>query len=144
MDSITKKPRIKDKIEEILKGIDAVEQAIEEDTRLWNRSDELRHISGYMNNKGRWLNKMLKDKEADDDPIAQYQDILDNLRELIMQIENKPALQSAKFINLDCSKLKGSLLDNVNDIQQMIFAHLVREFKKDLNTLIDDWKKIVE
>ena len=44
VERITRRPKIQDKINEILKGIDAVEQAIEEDKRLWNRSEEKRQI----------------------------------------------------------------------------------------------------
>jgi hypothetical protein len=123
-----------------LKGIDAVEQAIEEDKRLWNRSEEKRQIQQYMNSRGRFINKLLASNE--EDPVAQYNDILENLQSVMNDISNRPAMKGEKFINLDCSKLKNSLLDHVNEIQQMIFTNLVREAKRDLNSLLDEWTSI--
>jgi len=78
VDRISKKAKITDKIKDILRGIDEVENAIEEDKRLWNRSEEKRQIYSYMNSKGRWLNKMLGNS-LDEDPTSQYADMLENL-----------------------------------------------------------------
>jgi hypothetical protein len=93
-----------------------------------------------MNSRGRFINKLLASNE--EDPVAQYNDILENLQSVMNDISNRPAMKGEKFINLDCSKLKNSLLDHVNEIQQMIFTNLVREAKRDLNSLLDEWTSI--
>jgi hypothetical protein len=142
VERITRRPKIQDKINEILKGIDAVEQAIVEDKQLWNRSEEKRQIQQYMNSRGRFINKLLA--SSDEDPIAQYNDILENLQSVQNDIQNRPAMKNEKFINLDCSKLKSKLGDHVNEIQQMIFTNLVREAKRDLNDLLDGWVSITD
>ena len=40
--------------------------------------------------------------------------------------------------------MKNKLGDHVNEIQQMIFTNLVREAKRDLNGLLDEWATIYE
>jgi len=142
VDRILKVAKVQDKMTEILKGIDAVEQATVEDKRMWDRSEEKRQISGYMNSRGRFLNKFLN--SSDEDPVAQYNDILEQLTSVTNDISNRPSMKSERFINLDCSKLKASLQDHVNEIQQMIFTNLVKEAKRDLNNLLNEWTTIYE
>jgi hypothetical protein len=95
-----------------------------------------------MNSRGRFINKLLA--TSDEDPVAQYNDILENLQSVQNDIQNRPAMKNEKFINLDCSKLKNKLGDHVNEIQQMIFTNLIREAKRDLNDLLDGWTSITD
>lgn len=140
---ITRNEKIQAKVNEILKGIDNVSTAIEEDKRHWNASEERRQLSSM--SKDKWLRRMLQGQNnlAEADPVAQYRDILDNLACVVTDIQNRPAVKPEKFINLDCGRLKASLLEHVKDIEQTIYSHLINEAKRDLTELLDEWQTII-
>jgi dynein heavy chain len=82
---------------------------------------------------------MLKNQTDEQDPVQKYKDSIEQLGGVADEITNHLPIKPVLFVNLDCTKLKESLRDAVHDNTQTIYQHLIREAKKDLNDLIENW-----
>jgi hypothetical protein len=76
--------------------------------------------------------------------VQRYKESIEGLVDVITDVKNKQPQKPEQFIILDCSRLKASLTECGTEFIQDIFAHLIRESKEDLNTLLAEFTETIE
>lgn len=95
--------------------VDAIEQKMDEDCKMWQVSPEIRHLSSLRTHRGQM--RFLKTgatggQGAADDAVAKYKQGIFALKEIVDEVrQNRPSTRPEQFITFHASNLKNELMD---------------------------------
>jgi phosphomevalonate kinase len=101
-----------EQIKEHIKSIvDAIQQKMEEDCKMWQVSNEIRHLSSLRTHRGQM--RFLKGAQGGaDDAVAKYKNGIEALKEIVDEVRhNRPSTRNEQFIVFHASNLKTELME---------------------------------
>ena len=136
-----------DQIKESIKTVvDAIEQKMDEDCKMWQVSPEIRHLSSLRTHRGQM--RFLKQGAhggAADDAVAKYKTGIEALMEIVDEVRhNRPSTRPEQFIVFQASNLKTELMEQGHASITQIFGNLISESKRELRDFVNELKDTVE
>jgi hypothetical protein len=125
--------------------VDAIEQKMDEDCKMWQVSPEIRHLSSLRTHRGqmRFLKQGAQGGAADD-AVAKYKVGIEALKEIVDEVrQNRPSTRPEQFIVFHASNLKTELMEQGHASITQIFGNLIQESKRELRDFITELKDTV-
>ena len=100
--------------EHIKSVVDAIQQKMEEDCKMWQVSNEIRHLSSLRTHRGQM--RFLKGAQsgAADDAVNKYKNGIEALKEIVDEVRhNRKSDRNVQFIVFQCSNMKTELMEQV-------------------------------
>ena len=132
--------QIKDQIKAV---VDAIQQKMEEDCKMWQGSPEIRHLSSLRTQRGQ--TRFLKGAPGvDDDAVAKYKNGIEALKEIVDEVRhNRPSTRNEQFIVFHASNLKTELMEQGHASIAQIFGTLIKDSKKELREFLQELEDTV-
>jgi len=126
----------------ILQVVNAIEQKMDEDCKMWQVSPEIRHLSSLRTNRGqmRFLKQGANQGgNAADDAVAKYKNGIEALKEIVDEVRhNRPSTRPEQFIVFRAYNLKNELMEQGHESITNIFGSLIKESKRELDEFITE------
>ena len=131
--------------EHIKSVVDAIQQKMEEDCKMWQVSNEIRHLSSLRTHRGQM--RFLKgnyQSGAADDAVNKYKNGIEALKEIVDEVRhNRKSDRNVQFIVFQCSNMKTELMEQGHASITQIFGNLINESKKELQDFLRDLEETV-